>query len=156
MEPRPREVNYDSAKTKLQGKECVSVTCFYYVNNYQQLEKSSRAANMHFARIIWDLLLFLSRNYKPNRKLSVFRKGTWWGGDYKRQISTGYDSEKARNQTEQIAQEKIYSVAEIQENGGKTGNSEICYRPSAKPRNLRIIPMTKILDCELNFIFHNT
>lgn len=78
------------------------------------------------------------------------------GGNYKRKISTGYNSEKTRNQTEQIAQEKIYSVAEIQENGGKTGNSEICYRPSAKPRNLRTIPMTKILDCELNFIFHNT
>lgn len=88
----------------------------------------------------------------------VFGEGTWrdggWGS-YKRQISTGYNSEKTRNQTEQIAQEKIYSVAEIQENGGKTGNSEICYRPSAKPRNLRTIPMTKILDCELNFIFHN-
>lgn len=40
--------------------------------------------------------------------------------------------------------------------GGKTGNSEICYQPSAKPRNLRTIPMTKILDCELNFLFHNT
>lgn len=52
VEPRPREVNHDSAKTKLQGEECVSVTCFYYVNNYQQLEKCSRAANMHFARIV--------------------------------------------------------------------------------------------------------
>lgn len=76
------------------------------------------------------------------------------GGEYyKREISTGYNSEKTRNQTEQIAQEKIYSVAEIQENGGKTGNSEICYPPSAKPRNLRTIPMTKILDCELNLYF---
>lgn len=75
------------------------------------------------------------------------------GGYYKRKISTGYNSEKTRNQTEQIAQEKIYSVAEIQENGGKTGNSEICYRPSAKPRNSRTIPMTKILDCELNLYF---
>lgn len=93
-------------------------------------------------------------NQRENFQCS--EKGRDGGGDYKRQISTGYDSEKARNQTEQIAQEKIYSVAEIQENGGKTGNSEICYRPSAKPRNLRIIPMTKILDCELNFIFHNT
>lgn len=77
------------------------------------------------------------------------------GGNYKSKISAGYNSEKPRNASEQIAQEKIYSVAEIQENGGKTGNSEICYPPSAEPRNLRTIPMTKILDCELNFISHN-
>lgn len=39
--------------------------------------------------------------------------------NYKRKVSIWYNSEKTRDQTEQIAQEKIYSVAEIQENGGK-------------------------------------
>lgn len=90
-------------------------------------------------------------NQRENFQLQ--RRDVVEGGYYKRKISTGYNSEKTCNQTEQIAQEKIYSVAEIQENGGKTGNSEICYRPSAKPRNLRTIPMTKILDCELNLYF---